>query len=75
VALMSCFLLLLAHKWGIVEYLQIHGNDFISRMANCDFCMSWWLCVFVSVLLLRYTLDSRVLIVPFLATPLARRLL
>ena len=75
VALLSAFLLLLAYKWGIVEYLQVHGNDIISKMANCQFCLSWWLCVFVSVALLHYTMDCRVLIVPFLATPLCRRLL
>ena len=75
VAMVAAFLLLLAHKWGIVEYLQVHGNDFISKMAQCDFCMSWWLCVFLTVLVIRYTCDCRMLFIPFIATPLARRML
>ena len=75
VAMIAAFLLLLAHKWGIVEYLQVHGNDFISKMAQCDFCMSWWLCVFLTVLVIRYTCDYHILLIPFIATPLARRML
>ena len=75
VAMIAAFMLLLAHKWGIVEYLQVHGNDFISKMAQCDFCMSWWLCVFLTVLVIRYTCDCNMLFIPFIATPIARKML
>lgn len=75
VAMTAAFLLLLAYKWGVVEYLQVHGNDFISKMAHCDFCMSWWLCVFLTVLVIRYTCDCHMLLIPFIATPIARRIL
>ena len=75
VAMIATFLLLLARKWGILEYLQVHGNDFISKMAQCYFCMSWWLCVFLTVLVIRYTCDCHMLLIPFIATPIARRML
>lgn len=42
VSLVSAFLLLLATKVGIVEYLQTHGDSCISKMAQCYFCMSFW---------------------------------
>ena len=43
VSLVSAFLLLLATKVGIVEYLQTHGDSCISKMAQCYFCMSFWM--------------------------------
>ena len=45
VALLAAFLLMLAHKWGFVEYVQVHGNEFFAKMFSCDFCLSWWFCV------------------------------
>ena len=75
VALLSSFLLLLAYKWGMVEWLQVHGGALISKMANCDFCMSWWLCVFLSLVIVNVTSDGTLLLVPFVATPIARRML
>jgi hypothetical protein len=42
VALVAAFAILLAKKLGAVEWLQVHGDDFISRLASCDFCMSFW---------------------------------
>ena len=75
VALIANFLLLLAYKLGIVEWLQVHGNDIVSKMAHCDFCMSWWISVFLTVVLLVAVNDVDLLIVPVIATPLARKLL
>jgi hypothetical protein len=75
VGLWVSFLLLLAYKIGIVEWLQVHGGDFISKMAHCDFCMSWWLSVLVTLIIFCFLGDSSLISVPFLATPIARRLL
>ena len=38
-ALWVAFVLLLAYKVGIVEWMQVHGNELVSKMAHCDFCM------------------------------------
>lgn len=75
VALWVAFLLLLAYKVGIVEWMQVHGGKFISKMAQCDFCMSWWLSVIITLVFLGLTGDVELLVVPFLSTPIARRLL
>lgn len=75
VALTANFILLLFYKLGIVEWLQVHGDGVMSKLAHCDFCMSWWICAFLSVVLLSVTSEASFLIVPILATPIARRLL
>ena len=75
VASVEAFIILLAYKWGIVEYLQTHGNEFVSKMAQCNFCMAWWVSLFLSLFLLGLTCDVFMLLVPFIATPLARRLI
>jgi hypothetical protein len=75
VATLTVFVILLAYKWGIVEYLQTHGNEFVSKMAQCNFCMAWWVSLFLSLFLLGLIGDVFMLLVPFIATPLARRLI
>ena len=42
VAFAAAFVLLLLQKWGVIEYVQVHGNDFFSEMFQCNFCLSWW---------------------------------
>lgn len=37
VTTISAFLVTLLHKWGVTEYVQIHGNDFFAKMFSCDF--------------------------------------
>lgn len=47
VALAAAFVVLLAKKLGAVEWLQVHGDKYLSRMASCDFCMSFWSCTII----------------------------
>jgi hypothetical protein len=75
VALMAAWCLLLLMKGGVVEWLQIHGTEKVSEAANCMFCLSWWLCVVLSVMTAVAMKDCIVLAVPFFATPITRRLL
>lgn len=75
VACIVAFLLLLAHKVGLVEYLQVHGDKYISKMAQCDFCLSWWLSVIMMVGVVWVTADIHLMIIPLLSTPIARRML
>lgn len=75
IALTSAFALLLWGKWGFIEWLQVHGSDLISKMAHCDFCLSWWANVLFSVILAISTNDWSILFVPIVATPITRKLL
>ena len=75
VALLTAFVIILAKKWGIVEYVQIHGNDFFSKLASCDFCMSWWTSLAVSIIAVIVTGDWTLIFLPFFVTPLSRFIL
>lgn len=74
-ALIATFFLLLAYKLGAIEWLQVHGNDFFSKLANCTFCLSWWMCLAVSMIFIFDSRDLSFLIIPVIATPIARKLL
>lgn len=74
-ALVATFFLLLAYKWGAIEWLQVHGNAFISQLANCTFCLSWWVCLAVSMIFIVESRDWSLLIVPVVATPITRKML
>jgi len=41
----ASYALVLLAKWGVVEWLQVHGCRVVAEMASCGFCMSWWACV------------------------------
>lgn len=75
VALLSAFALSLLIKWEVVEWLQVHGTDLVSRMANCGFCLSWWTCVLVSVMLAVFSCDVSWVVAAPCATPITRRLI
>lgn len=75
VASTAAFVLALLRKWGVIERVQIHGNDFFSRMFNCDFCLSWWTCVLICFLALAFTGNLSFLGVPFCSTMITRVLL
>lgn len=75
VALVAAFVVVLLKKWGVAEYMQVHGDRFISQLFSCDFCMSWWASVFVMLLSVSFVGDNAVyLLAPVLATPIARYL-
>lgn len=74
VALLAAFVVLLVKKWGIAEYWQIHGNDFVAKLFSCDLCMSFWACVIISVVATVALGDVRMMAVPFMAMPITRML-
>jgi len=75
VSCLTAFVIMLFYKIGVVEWLQVHGNKFISSMAHCDYCMSWWMSCIFTVVVFIVTCDDIFLTVPFLSTPIARKLL
>lgn len=72
---LAAFFITLAKKWGVVEHLQVMGNDLISEMAHCDFCMSWWACVVLTLVYIFFTGDTSMVWMPFIGTMVSRRLL
>lgn len=75
IALIAAFVILLAGKWGLLEWVQIHGNKFFSEMARCNFCLSFWVGLVLSILFAVILGNSIVLLVPIISTPLTRFIL
>lgn len=72
VALMAATIVLLVKKWGIAEWLQIHGDRISSRLFACDLCMTFWASVIVVIIASAFTEDPHLVAVPFLSMPIAR---
>lgn len=74
-ALLAAFLILFMGKVGLRERLQVRGNKWISEMANCDFCFSFWVCMVIAVFGAIFTGDYKLLFVAVFAAPLTRALI
>ena len=72
---LSAFLLNLLNKWGFIEWMQVHGNDFFAKMFSCWFCLSWWANVLVCILIAIIMRDWRFLFLPLITTILTKKLL
>lgn len=75
IALAASFIVMLLAKWGAVEWMQVHGDNFISKMANCDFCLSFWVNVIIAILVMAFTEDRMLLFVPLFSTMITRKML
>lgn len=75
VSSLSAFLLNLLNKWNFIEWVQVHGNDFFSKMFSCWFCLSWWTNVLVCILIAIIMRDWRFLFLPLITTILTKKLL
>lgn len=71
----AAFFITLAKKWGIVEQMQVRGNDLISEMAHCDFCLSWWACVVLTIVYVFVTGEVDMVYIPFIGTMVSRFLI
>lgn len=74
VALAAAFVVLVAKKWGWAEWMQIHGDKFLSKLFSCDLCMSFWAGLFISFAFVCWYDDSIYMIMPVFTTPVTRML-
>lgn len=74
VALLAAFIVLLVKKWGWAEWMQVHGDKFMSQLFSCDLCMSFWAAMLVSAFLAGYTDDMLMFVIPLFTTPITRML-
>lgn len=75
ISTLAAFVLTLLQKWGVVEWIQINGNEFFSKMAHCNFCLSFWCSVVLCLVGVLTTGNWMFLVVPFCSTPIVRILL
>jgi len=74
VALLAAMMVLLVKKWGVAEWIQIHGDKFLSELFSCDLCMSFWAAMCFAVVLCCVYDDAGWLLLPFLTTSVTRML-
>lgn len=82
-SLMSAFIILLLTKVGTIEWLQVNGikakndrlNDIVSKLANCHFCLSFWVGVIISIVAALLVGEWQLLLMPIFTAPLTRFIL
>lgn len=74
-AMFAAFTLLFLRKIGFVERMQVHGNCFFSQMSRCNFCLSFWVNLILSIVLVLVTNELTYIFIPFFSTPLSRHVL
>ena len=73
--LTGCFtswVVILLTKWGVIEWLQVHGSRLVSELAGCHYCLNWWLAWVVVVVALVVTGEWWLVGVPFFSTTIGR---
>ena len=75
ISLISTFIIQFISVVGIREWLQIHSNKFFNKLLNCDFCLSFWVNLFVSLCYITYTKDYSIWYYFIIATPITKKLL
>lgn len=64
VAMAVKFMLTVADKWGIMEWMQAHAPcKLLYQLLTCDFCKSFWLGLFLSFFLAVFV-DWRLIFIP-----------
>nr|UVY41313.1 MAG: Protein of unknown function (DUF1360) [Bacteriophage sp.] len=78
VALLATFVILFLEKTGLKDKMTDYFDvklPIIGEMLRCDFCLSFWTAMTLSVIALIITLDVSLLCIPLLSTPITRYLL
>ena len=74
VALAAAFVVLVMKKWGITEWMQIHGDEYMSKLFGCDLCMSFWTAVILCLPLCMFFDSGLYMFMPVFSTPITRML-
>ena len=69
---LTSWVVILLRKWGVLEWLQVHGGEFVGKLVSCDYCLNWWLAWAVVVIALAVTGEWWVVAVPFFSTTVGR---
>lgn len=75
IAVLAAFVIRLLGKWGIREWVQVHGGSFFGQMFYCDFCLSFWTGCVLSVFCVLLTGRVELFAVPFFSTVITLRFL
>lgn len=75
VALASAFAILLIGKLGIRDSIIAIAPMPVSKLFECDFCLSFWTSLILAVILAIFFREISILFIPILSTPITRILL
>lgn len=75
ITILSAFTIQLITITGIRGTLQIYAPKLISRLFSCDFCLSFWISVFITLIYCIWMNDFSCIFIPLLSTPITRKLL
>lgn len=74
VAFVAAFVLLLAKKIGVIEQIQVRAkSNILQELSRCDFCLSFWTCLFVS-LIFAISADWTNIFLPLFSTAITRKM-
>lgn len=78
VALLAAFIILFLGKTGLRTKIRDFHDDIdikiVADMFDCDFCLSFWTCLFVALVLWSVCWEPQILVI-FCAPPITRYLL
>lgn len=75
IALLSCFVILFIEKIGYRELMQVRAPKLISELFSCDFCLSWWINLIITLSFCVMACEWHFIFCAVVATPITRRLL
>lgn len=75
IALFSAFSILLIEKVGYREKIQIRAPKLIAELFSCDFCLSWWTCFVIALIISLFTCNLLIICAAIAATPITRIML
>ena len=76
IACIASFTIMLLEKLGMRDRIVERAPMLISKLFDCDFCLSFWVSLILAVIFTLITRELSVfIIVPFISTPIARMLL
>ena len=71
---LTSWVVILLKKWGVIEWVQVHGNAFFDKLVSCDYCLNSWLAWCVVVVASVVTGEWWQAGVPFFSTTIGRLL-
>ena len=75
IALFSCFVILFVEKIGYRELMQVRAPKLISELFSCDFCLSWWINLIITLVFCVIECEWYFICCAVAATPITRKLL
>lgn len=81
VGLVAAFIILFITKIGLRDWVQVHGSELVNKLFSCQFCLSFWIGLLISCILLIFItftggyLQPLYVFIPICSTPITRIIL